>query len=256
MSVPSSMKAVIISETGGADKLQYTDSQDTPKPGDGQILVKNDYSGINFIDTYFRTGLYPSPTGMPLILGQEAVGSVVNANGNSQGLKEGDRVVWIKGGGYAEFTAVPADRTIKIPQGVDEQQILGGFLMGMTALSLVKEAYEVKKGDKVLVHAAAGGMGLIICQLLRDIGAYTIGTAGSAEKCKLAKENGANECIDYNENSGEAWVKKVKELTGGEGVNVVYDSVGKTTWEGSLDAVKRKGKGMLRLCHDLLSHVR
>ncbi len=173
------MKAILLPEAGGADKLQYTDSQPVPKVGEGQILVKNDYAGINFIDTYFRTGLYPSPTGFPLILGQEAVGTVADANGNSQGLKEGDKVVWMKGGGYAEYTAVPADRTVKVPEGVDDQQAVGGFLMGMTALSLVKEAYPVKKGDKVLLHAAAGGMGLLLCQLLRGLGAYTIGTAGS-----------------------------------------------------------------------------
>ena len=137
--------------------------------------------------------------------------------------------------------SIPADRVIKIPDGVDDQHAVGGFLIGMTALSLVKESFEVKKGQKVLLHAAAGGMGLILCQILKSLGAYTIGTAGSPEKCKLAEEFGADKTIDYNANKD--WPEKVKELTGGEGVDVVFDSVGKTTWEGSLEAVKRKGKG-------------
>ncbi|RMZ84748.1 hypothetical protein DV737_g1070, partial [Chaetothyriales sp. CBS 132003] len=248
MTVPQGGKAIIINETGGSDKLVYTESRPVPKPGPGQILVKNDYAGVNFIDTYFRGGLYPLAS-FPHVLGQEGLGSVVEANGNDLGFKEGDRVVWMAGGSYAEYTAVPAARTIKVPAGLDEQHVLGGFLMGMTALSLIQEAYPVKKGDKVLLHAAAGAMGLLLSQLLRSLGAYTIGTAGSPERCQLAKEAGANEVIDYNANPGGEWVKKVLGLTGGEGVDVVYDSVGKTTWEGSLEAVKRKGKGMLSPCY-------
>ena len=236
------MKAVILTEAGGTDKLQYTDSQPLPKLTGGQILVKNNVAGINFIDTYFRTGLYPAPAGYPMILGQEGAGTVAATSGDSAGLKEGDRVVWIKVGGYAEYTAVAADRAVKIPEGLGDEEAVGGFLMGMTALSLIKEAYEVKKGDKVLVHAAAGGMGLLLCQLLRDVGAYTIGTASTKEKCDLAKENGAEVMINYKEN--ENWVEEVKKLTDGKGVDVVYDSVGKTTWEGSLEAVTRKGKGI------------
>ena len=240
-SLPSTMKAVLVTAAGGSDKLEYTDSQPLPKLQDGQILVKNEYAGINYIDTYFRTGLYPAPNGYPLILGQEAVGTVAAVQGTSS-FKEGDKVVWLGQGGYGEYKAVPANRAVKLPSGMDEKDAVSGFLMGMTALSLTKEAYEVKKGDKVLLHAAAGGMGLILCQVLKGIGAYTIGTAGSAEKCKLAEEYGADVTINYTEN--KQWPDKVKELTNGEGVNVVYDSVGKTTWEGSLQAVKRKGKGM------------
>jgi len=235
------MRAVILPEIGDSSKLQYTDSQPLPKLQDGQVLIKNKFSGINYIDTYFRSGLYPSPTGYPLILGQEGAGTVAAVEGsNKVGLKEGDRVVWIKQGGYAEYTAVAAERVIKIPDGLSEDQAVGGFLMGMTALSLIREAYPVKKDDKVLVHAAAGGVGLLLCQLLKLAGAYTIGTAGSAEKCKTAERHGADTTIDYNANKD--WADKVKELTNGQGVDVVYDSVGKTTWEGSLDAVKRKGK--------------
>lgn len=194
------------------------------------------------IDTYFRTGLYPAPNGYPLILGQEGAGSIVAVQGsNPYGLKEGDRVIWSGQGGYCEYTARPAERVIKIPSGVDDKEAVGGFLMGMTALTLIKEAFHVKKGDKVLLHAAAGGMGLLLCQVLKQAGAYTIGTAGSAEKCKLAEEYGANTTINYNE--VKDWPDKVKELTDGKGVDVVYDSVGKTTWEGSIAAVKRTGRG-------------
>lgn len=240
-SIPSNMKAILLTEAGGTDKLLYTDSHPVPKLNDGQILVKNNITGINFIDIYFRSGLYPSPSGYPLILGQEGAGTVAAVQGNSQGLKEGDRVVWIKSGGYAEYTAVAADRAIKIPSGLSDEEAVGGFLMGMTALSLVKEAYGVKKGTTVLVHAAAGGMGLLLCQILRDIGAYTIGTASTQEKCDLAKSNGADVMVNYKDN--ENWVDEVKKLTDGKGVDVVFDSVGKTTWEGSLEAAKRKGKG-------------
>ena len=235
------MKAVLLTDKGGTDKLKYTTDQPVPKLTSGQILVKNNIAGINFIDTYFRTGLYPAPAGYPMILGQEGAGTVAATDGDSAGLKKGDRVAWIKVGGYAEYTAVAADRAVKIPEGLSDEDAVGSFLMGMTALSLIKEAYPVKKGDKVLVHAAAGGMGLLLCQLLRDVGAYTIGTASTKEKCDLAKANGANEMINYKDN--KEWAEEVKKLTNGEGVDVVYDSVGQTTWEGSLEAVKRKGKG-------------
>lgn len=256
-SLPSTMNAVLLPETGDSSKLQYTSSQPLPKLQAGQVLIKNAFSGINYIDTYFRSGLYPSPSGYPLILGQEGAGTVVavSSEGDTLGFKEGDKVVWIKQGGYADYTASPADRVIKIPDGLSEDLAVGGFLMGMTALSLIKEAYHVQKGDKVLVHAAAGGVGLLLCQLLKEAGAYTIGTAGSDAKCKLAKEFGANETIDYNAN--KEWVTKVKELTDGKGVDVVFDSVGLSTWEGSLDAVKRKGKGestVLSLLWVLLIH--
>ena len=240
------MKAVLLPEIGDSSKLQFTDSQPLPKLASGQLLIKNAFSGINYIDTYFRTGLYPSASGYPLILGQEGAGTVasVSPEGDTLGFKEGDKVVWIKQGGYAEYTAAPADRCIRIPQGLGEDMAVGGFLMGMTALSLINEAYPVKKGDKVLVHAAAGGVGLLLCQLLKDRGAFLIGTAGSKEKCEHAKKSGANECVDYNQFADGKWVDQVRELTGGQGVDVVFDSVGKTTWEGSLEAVKRKGKGM------------
>ena len=231
----------MINKTGGPEVLQYTDLYPVPTLSDGQLLVKNAFAGVNFIDTYFRTGLYPVST--PLVLGQEASGTVAKIEGaNPLGFKEGDRVVWIKGGGYGEYTAVPADRVIKIPQGVSDEDAVGGFLMGMTALSLVKEAYPVKKGETVLVHAAAGGMGLLLCQILSDMGVTVIGTAGGPEKCKLARENGATHVIDYKAASGPSWVEQVLKLTDGKGVDCTYDGVGKDTYEGDLEVAKRKSK--------------
>ncbi|EXJ78553.1 NADPH2:quinone reductase [Capronia coronata CBS 617.96] len=243
-SLPSTMKAILVPQNGGAEVLQYTESQPIPPLSDGQVLVKNNFSGINFIDTYFRSGLYPPPGGkLPAIIGQEGAGTIAKiAGSNPLGFKEGDRVVWIFRGGYAEYTAVPADRVIKIPAGVSDEHAVGGFLMGMTALSLVKEAYPVQKGDTVLVHAAAGGMGLLLCQLLRGMDVTVIGTAGGPEKCALAKENGATHIIDYKASSGPSWVEQVLKLTGGKGVDCVFDGVGKDTWEGSLEVAKRKGK--------------
>jgi NADPH:quinone reductase len=238
------MKAVIIEKTGGPEVLKYTTEAAAPSPKDGEVLIQNHIAGINYIDTYFRTGLYPSASGYPMILGQEASGVVagLGEGGDKHGLKEGDRVVWIKQGGYAEYTTVNADKVVKIPDGISDEDAVGGFLMGMTALSLVQESYPVKKGDWVLVHAAAGGVGLLMCQILRSMGARLIGTAGGPEKCALAKENGAEFMIDYKKTDGPGWLEQVKEITKGEGVAVVYDSVGKDTWEQSLQAIRRKGK--------------
>ncbi|KAK5938493.1 NADPH:quinone reductase [Knufia obscura] len=237
-SLPSTMKAVLCDKTGGPEVLRYTEDQPVPKVGESEVLVKNKFGGINYIDTYYRTGLYPAPS-WPLTLGQEGVGTVAAVGGSDvHGLKENDEVVYLKQGSYAEYTSVPADRVVKIPSGVSDDTVLGGFLMGMTALTLVKEAYEVKKGDTILVHAAAGGVGLLLGQILKDLGATAIGTASTKEKCDMAKEHGYAHMINYKDIPD--WVPEVKKIAP-EGVTCVYDSVGKTTWEGSLEAVKRKG---------------
>ena len=242
--IPTTMAAVVTKQTGPPSVLEYTTDQAVPKPTSGQLLIKNTFAGINYIDTYFRSGLYPAPAGLPMIIGQEAAG-VVAAIGpetsNTYGLKEGDRVVWLLRGGYAAYTAVPAQKVVKIPDGIKDEDAVGAFLMGMTAYSLVEESHAVQKGDWALVHAAAGGVGLLMCQILSKLGVNMIGTAGGEAKCKLAKENGATHVIDYKATSGPSWLEQVKTLTDGKGVDVVYDSVGKDTWEGSLEAVKRKG---------------
>jgi NADPH2:quinone reductase len=237
------MKAILVHEAGGADVMKHVEDKEVPTLSDGQVLVKNNVSGVNFIDTYFRQGHYPAPAGFPMVIGQEASGTIAKIQGeNKYGFKEGDRVVWIAFGGYAEYTAVAAGRAIKIPEGVSDEHAVGGFLMGMTALSLVKEAFEVKKGHTILVHAAAGGMGLLLCQIMRDIGATVIGTAGGPEKCELAKKAGATHVIDYKASSGPSWVEQVMKLTDGQGVDCTFDGVGKDTHEGSLEVAKRKSK--------------
>ncbi|KIV93891.1 hypothetical protein PV10_05070 [Exophiala mesophila] len=243
-SVPSTQRAILVPENGSADVLTYVENHPVPTLSDGQVLVKNTYSGVNFIDTYFRTGLYPAPGGLPLVIGQEAAGTIAKVPvDNPLNFKVGERVVWIAGKGYAEYTAVNADRVIRIPDGVSDEKAVGGFLMGLTALSLIKEAYPVKSGDTILVHAAAGGMGLLLLQLLKAIPNVTIiATAGGPEKCQLAKETGATHVIDYKASSGPTWVEQVLKLTDGKGVDATFDGVGKDTYEGSLEVAKRKSK--------------
>ena len=235
------MKAVQIDKIGGPEVLQFQPDHPVPTPGEGQLLVKNNISGINYIDTYFRTGLYPSPK--PEVLGREGAGTVValGSGANPHDFKVGDRVAWLGTSGYAEYTAVAAEKTIKIPDGITDEDAIASFLSGLTVLTFAKETYAVKKGDWVLLHAAAGGAGFLMTQILKSIGAKVIGTAGGAEKVALVKSLGADVVIDYRKEDGKDWVKKVKEVTGGEGVDVIYDSVGKDTWEGDLEAVKRKG---------------
>ncbi|KAJ5492361.1 Alcohol dehydrogenase superfamily zinc-type [Penicillium expansum] len=239
MSIPATMKAVVVEQTGGPEVLQYKTSYPVPTPQAGQLLVRNNISGVNYIDTYFRTGLYPAPK--PEILGREGAGVVAAVGPQTSGFQVGDRVAWLSSGGYAEYTAVPAAQTAKIPEGISDEDIMASFLSGLTVLAFVKETYPVQKGDWVLLHAAAGGAGFLMTQILKTLGAKVIGTAGGAEKCALVKSLGADVVIDYRNEEDKDWVKKVKEATGGRGVDVVYDSVGKDTWEGSLEAVKRKG---------------
>ena len=241
MSVPASMKAVVVEALGGPEVLEFKTDYPVPTPKEGQLLVKNNICGINYIDTYFRTGLYPSQK--PEVLGREAAGTVValGPGPNPYNFQVGDRVAWLGTGGYAEYTAVPAAKTVKIPAGVSDEDVMASFLSGLTVLSFAKETYAVQKGDWVLLHAAAGGAGFLMTQILKSMGAKVIGTAGGPEKVALVKGLGADHVIDYRSEEGKDWVSKVKEITGGRGVDVVYDSVGKDTWEGSLEAVKRKG---------------
>ncbi|GFF64004.1 quinone oxidoreductase [Aspergillus lentulus] len=241
MSIPTTMKAVLVEKIGGPEVLDFKTDYPVPTPQEGQLLVKNNISGINYIDTYFRTGLYPAPK--PEVLGREGAGTVValGPGPNPYNFQVGDRVAWLSTGGYAEYTAVPAAKTVKIPDGISDEDVMASFLSGLTVLSLAKETYAVQKGDWVLLHAAAGGAGFLMTQVLKSIGAHVIGTAGGPEKVELVKSLGADHVIDYRSEEGKDWVTRVKEITGGRGVDVVYDSVGKDTWEGSLEVVKRKG---------------
>lgn len=239
--ISSTMKAIVAEKVGGPEVLEVRTSHPVPTPQEGQLLVKNNIIGINYIDTYFRTGLYPSAK--PEILGREAVGTVValGPGANPYNFQVGDRVAWMATSSYAEYTAVPQAKTVKVPQGISDEDAMASFLSGLTVLSFAKETYTVQKGDWVLLHAAAGGAGFLMTQILKDIGAKVIGTAGGKEKVELVKSLGADYVIDYRSEEDKDWVKKVKEITNGRGVDVVYDSVGKDTWEGSLEAVKRKG---------------
>lgn len=195
------MKAVVLTDLGVVEKLRYSESEPLPELGEGEVLVKNSFAGLNYVDIYFRTGVYPINT--PSIIGQEAAGTIVATSGpNPLGFEVGDRVVWIGQGGYAEYTAVHFGQCVKIPAELTDENATSILLMGMAALSLVKEAYAVRKGDVVLVHAAAGGVGLLMCQILSKMGAVVIGTAGGPEKCALAKEHGATYAIDYRASSG------------------------------------------------------
>jgi len=176
---------------------------------------------------------------MPYMLGREGEGTIVSApSGTPHGFKEGDHVVYLAEASYAEYTAAAADKTVKIPSSMEPQIASAALLQGLTALTLIREAHNVKKGDWVLVHAAAGGVGLWLCQLLRSVGAHTIGTASTKEKCDLAKKNGAEHLIDY---SHEDVKSKVMELTDSKGVIAVFDGVGKATFDLSLDCLARKG---------------
>ena len=229
-------KAVRFHKTGGPEVLQLEDVQ-VGEPGQGQARIRHTAIGVNFIDTYQRSGLYPMQ--MPQTAGNEGAGVVEAVGPGVTLVKTGDRVAYTGlVGSYSQMRLVPADRLVKIPEGISDEQAASMMLKGMTVQYLIHRTYAVKAGDTVLWHAAAGGVGLIACQWLKALGATVIGTVGSAEKAALAKAHGADHVINY---SSENFVERVKAITGGKGVPVVYDSVGKSTWEGSLDCLQPLG---------------
>jgi len=208
-----------------------------PKPQPGEAVVRIEAAGVNFIDVYHRTGLYKVP--LPATLGQEGAGVVETVAPDVAGVKPGDRVAWAPvSGGYAERAAIPALKLVQLPQGVSARDGAAAMLQGMTAHYLATSTYPLKAGDTCLVHAAAGGVGGLLCQIAKMRGARVIGTAGSEEKTKIAREAGADDTIDYTKQDFEA---EVKRLTGGKGVQVVYDSVGKTVFDQSLNCLARRG---------------
>lgn len=238
-SIPQTMKGVIIEKTGGTEVLLHKTDLPVPQPKAGEVLVKNDFIGVNFIDTYFRSGLYPAPS-FPYILGREAEGTIVAvpSSGELYGLQKGDKVVWMATDGYAEYTAVPASRVVKVPSSLPPQVGAAALLQGLTALTLIREAHAVQKGDWVLVHAAAGGTGQWLCKLLKAVGAHTIATASTPEKLALATKAGAEHVVNYTTEDVKA---KVMELTSDKGVVAVFDGVGKSTFDLSLSCLARKG---------------
>ncbi len=229
-------KAVRYHKQGGPEVLQVDDVE-VGEPAPGQVRVRHTAIGVNFVDTYQRSGLYPMQ--LPSVAGNEAAGVVEAVGPGVTDLKKGDRVAYTGlPGSYCEARLMPADRMVKIPEGISDEQAASMMLKGLTVHYLIFSTYPVKKGETVLWHAAAGGVGLIACQWLKALGVTTIGTAGSPEKCALAKSHGADHVINY---STENFVEKVGAITGGKKVPVVYDSVGKTTWDGSLDCLRPRG---------------
>ena len=229
-------KAVRYHKQGGPEVMVYEDVQ-VGEPGAGQVRIRHTAIGVNFVDTYQRSGLYPM--NLPMVAGNEGAGVVEAVGSGVSDLKAGDRVTYTGlPGSYCEQRVVPADRLVKLPQGISEDMAASMLLKGLTVHYLIFSTYPVKKGETVLWHAGAGGVGLIAMQWLKALGVNSIATAGSDDKCQLAKSHGATHVINYGK---EDWVKKVKELTDGKGVPVVYDGVGKMTWDGSLDCLRPRG---------------
>ncbi len=232
------VKAIQVHRTGGPEVLTYEDIS-IAAPGAGEVHIRNEAIGLNFLDVYFRTGLYPVPKGLPFVPGNEGAGVVLSVGPAVEDFKPGDRVAYADPmGSYAEERLIPAARLVKLPDGIEFRQAASMMLKGMTAQYLLRQTFPVKKGDTILFHAAAGGVGLIAGQWAKHLGATVIGTAGSEEKAKLALGHGYDHVINYNT---ENFVERVRELTGGKGVDVVYDSVGKDTFTGSLDCIRPLG---------------
>ena len=229
-------KAVRFHKQGGPEVMQYDDVQ-VGDPGPGQARIRHTAIGVNFVDVYQRSGLYPMQ--LPQVAGNEGAGVVEAVGQGVTDLKAGDRVAYTGlPGSYCEVRLVPAERMVKLPQAISDEQAASMMLKGLTVHYLIHSTYEVKPGDTVLWHAAAGGVGLIACQWLKHKGVTVIGTAGSDEKCALAKAHGATHVVNY---SRENFVERVQAITGGKKVPVVYDSVGKSTWEGSLECLRPRG---------------
>jgi NADPH2:quinone reductase len=234
--IGNAMKAIQVQKTGGPEVLTLVDLP-VPRPKPSEAVVKIAAAGVNFIDVYFREGRYPAA--LPFVDGQEAAGTVTEVGSEVKSLKPGDRVAYTGVlGAYAEYAAVPADRLVRVPNGITDQQAAAAMLQGMTAHYLLHSTYPLKKGETALIHAAAGGMGLLLVQMAKNIGARVIGTAGSDEKAKLAREAGADEVINYTTQDFEV---ETKRLTEGKGVHAVYDGVGQSTFDKDFNVLRPRG---------------
>jgi NADPH:quinone reductase len=230
------MKAIQVQQVGGPEALQFVDVP-TPQLKPNEALVQINASGVNFIDVYYREGRYKAAP--PFISGQEAAGVVTDVGRDVRNVKKGDRVAYTGVmGAYAEFAAVPADRLVHIPDGLSDRDAAASMLQGMTAHYLAYDVFPLKRGDTALVHAAAGGVGLLLVQMAHQLGARVIATVSTDAKAKLAREAGADDIILYTQSDFEA---ETKRLTGGKGIDVVYDSVGKTTFEKGLNLLRPRG---------------
>ena len=230
-------KAIRFHKTGGPEVLQLDDVE-IGAPGEGQAKIRHTAIGLNFIDTYHRSGLYPLP--LPSGLGLEGAGVVEAVGKGVTQVKAGDRVAYAGGppGAYSEVRLIPAEKLVKVPKGISDEQAAAMMLKGLTVQYLIRRVYRVQKGETVLFHAAAGGVGLIACQWLKALGATVIGTVGSDAKANVAREHGCDHTIVYTR---ENFAERVKEITGGRKVPVVFDSVGKDTFTGSLDCLQPRG---------------
>ena len=229
--------AMRIHKVGGPEAMQY-EPVEIGAPGQGQVKLKQHAIGVNYIDVYLRTGLYPQPS-HPFVPGMEGAGEVLAVGAGVTDLKVGDRVAYAgPAGGYSTERLIPADRVVKLPDGIDYKTAAAMMLQGMTVRYLIRKTYKVGPGTTLLWHAAAGGVGLIACQWVKHLGGTMIATAGGPEKCKLALDAGAAHCIDYKK---EKFVDRVKEITGGKLCDVVFDGIGKDTFPGSLDCLKPLG---------------
>ena len=234
------MKAIQIRQPGGPEAMELVELP-VPQPKASEAVVMLAASGVNFIDVYQREGRYKVP--LPFIAGQEGAGTVTAVGGEVKSVKVGDRVAWTGvQGAYTEYAAVPVDRLVPIPAGVSDQQAAAAMLQGMTAHYLAYDSHPLKRGETVLVHAAAGGVGLLLTQMAHNMGARVIATVSTEEKARLAREAGADDIILYTQADFEA---ETKRLTGGKGVDVVYDSVGKTTFEKGLNLLRPRGMMVL-----------
>ena len=231
-------RAICIHETGGAERLRWEEIEIAP-PGSGEVLVRHTAVGVNYIDVYHRTGLYPVP-GLPAVLGVEAAGVVEAIGPGVTTVETGERVTYAGGqlGAYAERARVPAERLVRLPASISDEQAAALMLKGLTAQYLLRRTHRVQRGDTILFHAAAGGVGLIACQWAKHLGATVIGTVGSDAKAPLARANGCDHVIVYTR---EHFPERVRALTGGAGVTVVYDSVGQATFDDSLDCLAPLG---------------
>jgi NADPH2:quinone reductase len=230
------MKAIQVKQVGGPEVMELVELP-VPQPKPNEVVVKIAASGVNFVDVYYREGRYEAP--LPLVVGQEAAGTVSTVGSEVTSVKVGDRVAQAAIlGSYAEYQAVPADRLVKIPEGVSDRQAAAVMLQGMTAHYLAYDTFPLKSGETALVHAAAGGVGSLLVQMAHNLGVRVIGTVSTEEKAKLAREAGADDVILYTQQDFEV---ETKRITGGKGVDVVYDSVGKTTFEKGLNVLRPRG---------------
>jgi NADPH2:quinone reductase len=233
------MHAIEVSEIGGPEVLSYVEKPQ-PSPGPGEVLIKAEAIGVNYIDTYFRSGLYPREA--PFVLGTEVAGTVAEVGDGVTMLQPDDRVVTaVAAGAYAEFCTAPADFVAKVPSAVDLEVVASALLKGMTAHYLIKSVYPVQAGDTVLVHAGAGGVGLILTQWATSLGVRVITTVSTPAKAELSRQAGATDVLDYPRDDAQEFASRIRELTGGAGVAAVYDGVGASTFDASLASLAVRG---------------